>query len=69
MKGISQVFKGNGSTPWDEIIKQITEEEADDVNNAQGNETGEEGEEYNPSIFQELDKLAFFLRFFFTLPL
>jgi hypothetical protein len=49
------------------IIKQITEEEADDVYNAQGNETGEEGEEYNPSIFQELDELAFFFTLLFHL--
>lgn len=68
MKGISQVFKGNGSTPRDKKIEQITEEEADEVYNAQGNETGEEGKGYNPSIFQDLDKMAFFLRFFFTMP-
>lgn len=69
MKGVSQVFKGNGSTPWDKKIEQITKEETDEVYNAQGNETGEEGKEYNSSILQELDEVAFFLRFFFTMPL
>jgi hypothetical protein len=69
VKGISQVFKGNSSTFWDEEIEQVTEGEADDMYNAQGNETGEEGEEYNPPIFEKLDELAFFLRFFFIWPL